>query len=485
VTTSANVPQKYQLPWATNDTSKVEIPLTTSDATRASLSLGFPPLTMQPPESGGVPPQGEDFNGGMNQISRIAWWLMQGGSFPYDAAFATSASIGGYPNGATLPRADYQGCWRSTADNNTTNPDATDGSAANWVPLSVYGSYSQSTTGGTTTVYPVNAAFESITVTGTLTSNAVLVLPAWAKHWAITNSTTGAFSVTVKTASGNGAVIPQDGSPTDVYGDGTNINYVPRNIPAATAATHPVQLGQLGNVGVTPGRLLRTSVYYNNGGTLYVSLNGGAFAAAASSTFTALAATQGIDVEGMGAGGGSGGVAATGSAQYAATSGAQSGAYGRGYYTTGFNGAIVTCGAAGTAGAAGANAGGNGGTSSFGSLLTCPGGLGSAGVAAASQSYGFVSPSAGATSSASGGQINDSNASGTLSFGVVTAGGGTLSVGKGGDSTLGKGGPSLSSGGSAGKGYGGGASGQGIGQNTAATAGYAGAPGAIIVREYA
>src|SRR6185437_349009 len=25
--------------------------------------------------------------------------------------------------------------WLSTADNNTTNPDATDGSAANWIPL--------------------------------------------------------------------------------------------------------------------------------------------------------------------------------------------------------------------------------------------------------------------------------------------------------------------------------------------------------------
>ncbi|WP_436632525.1 hypothetical protein, partial [Lactobacillus acidophilus] len=84
MTAQTNQPAKFLVPFAQNDSSRVELPVTTSDATRASQSLGFPPATMQPPEAGGVPPQGEDFNGALNQIARIAWWMMLGGRFSFD-----------------------------------------------------------------------------------------------------------------------------------------------------------------------------------------------------------------------------------------------------------------------------------------------------------------------------------------------------------------------------------------------------------------
>src|SRR5271168_1688424 len=119
----ANIPAKYYVPFATNDMAKVMIPITTTDSTRASLSLGFPPLTGMPPEAGGVPPQLEDFNGAINQIAGIAWWLMAGGPFPYDAMFATSTYVAGYPQGATIESADYLGSWINTTDNNQVNPD--------------------------------------------------------------------------------------------------------------------------------------------------------------------------------------------------------------------------------------------------------------------------------------------------------------------------------------------------------------------------
>jgi hypothetical protein len=218
---STNAPNKFLVPFATGDGAKVEIPLTTSDATRASQTLGFPPLTMQPPEVGGVPPQGEDFNGAMNQIARVAWWAMLGNLFPYDATFATSASIGGYPKGALVRRADMAGFWINGADNNQTNPDDNTGLSANWLPGTVYGSASIAVS-TTTLIYPVNAAFKTLNLTGTLTANSVVELPAWAYAWdVIDNTVRGGFSLTVKTVSGTGIAITP-GAQT-LRGDGTNI----------------------------------------------------------------------------------------------------------------------------------------------------------------------------------------------------------------------------------------------------------------------
>jgi hypothetical protein len=101
----------------------------------ASLNDGFPPNTMQPKTQGGIPPDGRDFNGILFLISAVARWTQAGGAFVYDPAFASNPNLGGYPKGAVLLRADLSGCWFNTVDNNTTNPDAADGSARGWVAL--------------------------------------------------------------------------------------------------------------------------------------------------------------------------------------------------------------------------------------------------------------------------------------------------------------------------------------------------------------
>lgn len=93
----------------------------------ASLTDGFPPLNMTPVAAGGVPPFGQDMNGLMNITTAAIQWLQAGGLPYYDAAF--SVSIGGYPNGAMIRRADGAGFWVSQVDNNLTNPDA---GGANW-----------------------------------------------------------------------------------------------------------------------------------------------------------------------------------------------------------------------------------------------------------------------------------------------------------------------------------------------------------------
>lgn len=87
----------------------------------ASLTDGFPPLTMTPLAAGGVPPYGADINGILNWLSQICQWSNAGGAYPYDAAFSTA--IGGYPKYAVLPKASGNGYWLCLADNTTTDPD--------------------------------------------------------------------------------------------------------------------------------------------------------------------------------------------------------------------------------------------------------------------------------------------------------------------------------------------------------------------------
>ncbi|SAK88016.1 phage tail collar domain-containing protein [Caballeronia catudaia] len=130
-------PALVTLPFAANALRNVipESSQTGVAAGAASLNDGFPPATMQPKTQGGVPPDGKDFNGILFLLSAVARWMQAGGSFAYDPAFKANPNLGGYPRGATVLRADLNGFWFNTTDNNTTNPDAKDGSARNWIAL--------------------------------------------------------------------------------------------------------------------------------------------------------------------------------------------------------------------------------------------------------------------------------------------------------------------------------------------------------------
>jgi hypothetical protein len=240
----SNAPSKIYVPFAQNDSSKVNVPVTTTDATRASQSLGFPPLTGQPPESGGVPPQLEDFNGAINQIASIAWWVMGGNFYQYDATFAASSYIGGYANGAKLLRLDNTGDWLNTVDNNVTNPDATDGTAANWTPGYTYGAASISVSSTAITVRPVQAAKKILILTGTLSANTTVTLPAWVYEWTIINNTAMVtFTLLLNTATGTGVYL--QAGVQSVRGDGTNIVQDAKSTAPATTPTQYPQAQQV------------------------------------------------------------------------------------------------------------------------------------------------------------------------------------------------------------------------------------------------
>lgn len=348
---NSQLPLKWYKPFAADDANKVEIPVTSANPLRASQSLGFPPLTMQPPESGGVPPEGEDFNGAMNQVARVVWWMMGGGALPFDAAWAADANIGGYPQGATVTSADLQGEWISGADNNTNDPD-TVGTA--WVPGYAYGSTSLTgLTNANVTLTPAQAAKGTIRLAGVLTGNIQIIFPDWLKDWSIINNCTGAFSVTCKTAAGAGVVVPQSGGTQILWGDGTNLNALLQS----------------------SGRLLRTLVYSRIAGVQNVSINGGAPTTSGAGTYTPTVGISYADLEVQG--GGSGGSGATGAAAGNASLGAPgcAGAYARSLLsaaTLGTAAIAITVGLGSAGGVGGASL--VGGTSSVGALVTAPGG---------------------------------------------------------------------------------------------------------------
>lgn len=213
------------------------------------------------------------------------------------------------------------------------------------------------------------------------------------------------------------------------------------------------------------------------------------FSTPGTATYTPTAGTRWIEVEVQAPGGGSGGAVATTAGQFAAGLPGGGGGYGRKKITSGFAGTTVTIGAAGTAGAAGSNAGGNGGTTSFGAFLSCTGGAGGIG--------------GGLNTSLPSIQANVSNAAGGTATGADFSRPGstpnmpfTLNTTQGirppgGDAYLGAGGGgsaivSNNAAAAAGTGYGGGASGPfNVNGSFAAIAGAAGAPGIVIVHEYA
>jgi hypothetical protein len=241
--------------------------------------------------------------------------------------------------------------------------------------------------------------------------------------------------------------------------------------PTATVGTNTTQLATTAFVQAAAGsgRLIGVQVFTAGG------------------TYTPTTGTTSVIVEVQAAAGGSGGVAATGAGQMAASPGGGSGAYAKVRYTTGFSGATVTIGAVGTAGTAGGN-GGNASATSFGALISCPGGNGSTAGSAAAVATGGLNTGAAATAAptiSGGTTIVSAAGQGTGPSGQIN---GSAIYVTGANSILGLGG-SLPNGGVtqaavSGSGYGAGPSGAVNGASASAAVGKAGQPAVVIVYEF-
>lgn len=100
----------------------------------ASLTDGFPPLTMTPVAAGGIPPSGKDMNGILNQISQHTAWVNAGGGYQFNSIIAAA---GGYPIGAIIYSNDWSAAYRNILAGNTTNFNTTPASiGVSWIPWS-------------------------------------------------------------------------------------------------------------------------------------------------------------------------------------------------------------------------------------------------------------------------------------------------------------------------------------------------------------
>ncbi|OXI70114.1 hypothetical protein CFB81_16380 [Burkholderia sp. AU28863] len=447
------------LPFATNGTKNTipeasQIGITPG---AASLNDGFPPLTFTPIAAGGVPPSGGDFNGVLNLITQSIRWAHAGGRYAFSSTFAADVNVGGYPAGAVLMSADQQGSWLSLNDNNTDNPDT--GPGTKWVPSHAYGGTSiTGLAGSNVTLTPAQAMKSKISLAGTLTANVQIIFPAWTRDWTVVNNTTGAFTVTAKTAAGTGVALAF--GQQKISGDGTNIVQPPESVAPAVQSQHAMQYGQ------AVGRLINVQRFTVSG------------------TYTPTPGTTSIIAEGVGGGAGGAGATAT-SSQTSCGGGGGGGAYAKVRITAVPASASVIIGSGGSAGG---TTGGAGGVTSFGSYFSVGGGAGGqASAAVAGQST--AAPGGGSTTISTGGgaALIEQGQGGMGDWGLVW-GVGTVGLGgKGGVSFFGGGangaGTGLSGFGSSSYGAGGGGA---CNVNTGSgLPGGPGAPGVVIVYEFA
>lgn len=228
------------------------IPVSTADPARASFNLGFPPQTMTEIFAGGTPPYGQDVNGILNMLSAHIAATAAGQPPYYNATLSTA--MGGYALGAVLGMNDGSGVWINTLSGNTTDPDG--GSPTNWMPLYSRGFATPALpSAGVYTLTPAEYRKGVVVLAGTLGGNLQVVVPGGTigqRAWLIVNTTTGGFTVTVKTLAGTGVVVPSGGygAPTEVYGDGTNVypTVAPVNLPI-DQAPNPLTIAQRTNNG--------------------------------------------------------------------------------------------------------------------------------------------------------------------------------------------------------------------------------------------
>lgn len=217
---------------------------------RASLQLGFPPLTMLPVVAGGRPMLGPDMNGILYMLSSHTVYQQSGE--PYHFSAAVAAAIGGYKIGTLLGSVDGSTLWYNIVGNNSTDPDNV-ATAAGWVAMYAYGMTTLAgLNGGIRILNSFEASKSVIVASGALATNQQIVLPPQQRRWLIANGTTGPFTFQVRTPAGTGVLIPQGGlgAPVEVYSDGINIYNVvaPVNLPIDQAAT-PLTIAQRTNAG--------------------------------------------------------------------------------------------------------------------------------------------------------------------------------------------------------------------------------------------
>lgn len=108
-----------------------------------------------------------------------------------------------------------------------------------WVQGLVYGVSTINCAGSANVVLTAaQAAVGVLELTGVLTGNISVIVPNTLGKWQIVNVTTGAFTVTVKTATGSGVVVAQS-KHTQLYCDGSNVGDSKTDFPSPALTGTP------------------------------------------------------------------------------------------------------------------------------------------------------------------------------------------------------------------------------------------------------
>lgn len=100
----------------------------------ASFKQGFPYITTIPLVAGGIPPEGQDFNGILRDITEHVVHQNKGGMYKFEADIVAA---GGYPSGAVLAANDGLSLWVSLVDANV--EDFNTGTPTQWARIAFSG----------------------------------------------------------------------------------------------------------------------------------------------------------------------------------------------------------------------------------------------------------------------------------------------------------------------------------------------------------
>jgi hypothetical protein len=121
----------------------------------------------------------------------------------------------------------------------------------------IAGTEAISTTGGDTTLTNVDytndqAKKRILDVTGTLVSNATIIIPNTSRKYQVFNRTSGAFTLTIKTSGGTGILVTQS-TTVEIYCDGSNVvRYASPLTDYGTGAPATASGAAASSVSVTP-----------------------------------------------------------------------------------------------------------------------------------------------------------------------------------------------------------------------------------------
>jgi hypothetical protein len=105
-----------------------------SEPQLASFKQGFPYITTIPLVAGGIPPEGQDFNGILRDITEHVVHQNKGGMYKFEADIVAA---GGYPKGAVLSANDGLSLWVSLVDANV--QDFNSGTPTQWARIAFNG----------------------------------------------------------------------------------------------------------------------------------------------------------------------------------------------------------------------------------------------------------------------------------------------------------------------------------------------------------